>query len=343
MRKALELLFVPIATYQAVGYGRLGYQLQLALERLAERDKRLRLVTLESEWLKWDWRVYCGTPQAWMLGAQGGVARDTALYTMFEAYPIPAVWSTILERLGLVIVPSGWCAETFVRYGHVNEERVRVVSLGLVDGIKPLGIRPPEGGEPFVFLTWARSLFDRKGVTIALEAYNKVAKVLPNTELWIKVNGGTTWTELCYRGAGKVRLYADEYTDAEMEQLLNEANCFVYPSHGEGFGLMPLEAMARGIPVIATAWSGMVEFVNEGTAWPVQPDGVERATLYERIYGGEMYWAKVNAAKVAERMMEVATNYDEALKKAARAGAWARETFTWDKSAQVLMDILMEV
>ena len=55
----------------------------------------------------------------------------------------------------------------------------------------------------------------------------------------------------------------DRYlTDDEMRTLLHISDTFVSLHRSEGFGLTPLEAMAMGTPVISTAWSGNMEYMN---------------------------------------------------------------------------------
>lgn len=44
---------------------------------------------------------------------------------------------------------------------------------------------------------------------------------------------------------------------------------FILPSHGEGWGLPLIEAMASGLPTIATAWGGQMDFMSRENSWPV--------------------------------------------------------------------------
>jgi glycosyltransferase involved in cell wall biosynthesis len=57
--------------------------------------------------------------------------------------------------------------------------------------------------------------------------------------------------------------YIDKYlTDNEMRTLLQISDTFVTLHRSEGFGLLPLEAMSLGTPVISTEWSGNMEYMN---------------------------------------------------------------------------------
>lgn len=57
--------------------------------------------------------------------------------------------------------------------------------------------------------------------------------------------------------------YIEKYlTDDEMRTLLQISDAFVTLHRSEGFGLLPLEAMSLGTPVISTGWSGNMEYMN---------------------------------------------------------------------------------
>jgi glycosyltransferase involved in cell wall biosynthesis len=59
---------------------------------------------------------------------------------------------------------------------------------------------------------------------------------------------------------------------SDIPRLYAAVDCFVLPTRGEGWGLPIFEAMAMGLPVIATNWSGQVDFMNENNAFPIRVD-----------------------------------------------------------------------
>jgi alpha-1,3-rhamnosyl/mannosyltransferase len=63
-------------------------------------------------------------------------------------------------------------------------------------------------------------------------------------------------------------------SDAERERLYRGARFFAFPSHAEGFGFPPLEAMVRGVPTICSLGSAMDETVADA-AVRVAPDDVD--------------------------------------------------------------------
>ncbi len=106
----------------------------------------------------------------------------------------------------------------------------------------------------------------------------------------------------------------------EMAELLKGAELFVFPALYEGFGLSMLEAMACGIPVVASR-AGALPEVASGNALLFDPYSVEELTL---------------------AMMEALHNRE--LRERLRQGALKRaEEFTWDKTADQYLDLFNEL
>src|SRR5579872_4162762 len=77
------------------------------------------------------------------------------------------------------------------------------------------------------------------------------------------------------------------YTDQDVPTwqiiaMYRAADCFVFPYRGEGFGMPMLEAMACGLPVIATAGGAADDFLDDDTAYriPAKRRGIGRS-VYE--------------------------------------------------------------
>jgi len=83
----------------------------------------------------------------------------------------------------------------------------------------------------------------------------------------LKVFGGTFASygqEQLERYAGPKVEFLGEVSDEEKWKLLAEAKVFIFPSEKEDFGILPVEAMATGTPVIALKSGGVIESVIEG-------------------------------------------------------------------------------
>lgn len=136
----------------------------------------------------------------------------------------------------------------------------------------------PRKSDPFVFI-WAGRLEPVKGVDLLLEA--------------VKLLSGTTDRRFLVRLAGKGSLRQELEEQARVlgvndkvsflgrlsrEEMLMEyqgANCFVLPTRYEAFGVVLIEAMATGLPVIATRSGGPDTIVNRENGLLIEKDNVD--------------------------------------------------------------------
>jgi starch synthase len=109
---------------------------------------------------------------------------------------------------------------------------------------------------------------------------------------------------------------------ADVVQLLSHANAFVCPSVYEPFGLINLEAMACGLPVVATAVGGIPEIVVDGETGhlvPVPDNPSEAAALGQAL---------------AESLNRLLADPQEARRMGDAGRRRVLERFTWDAVAR---------
>jgi glycosyltransferase involved in cell wall biosynthesis len=131
-------------------------------------------------------------------------------------------------------------------------------------------------------------LIPRKGVHNIINAFAKVAVDFPQTRLeLIGREENEAYTEELKTQVerlglnGRVR-FVGEIPQAELAQWLRKANVIVLPTYSEGLPRVVFEAMAVGLPVIASAVSGIPEVVEEAATGFLVPPGDE-VVLAERL------------------------------------------------------------
>jgi glycosyltransferase involved in cell wall biosynthesis len=199
------------------------------------------------------------------------VSRPTAAERRFALLraPLLALLGRMTARLAdAVVAPSRATAEELRRdYGA---QRVEVIPNGVAPGSSPDRHRPEL---PPVIL-YAGRLRSRKAVAVLIAALPRVLAEVPACRLVI-VGGG----EQSARVAAAVRArgltsrveLAGVLPRASVVERLAAADVFCLPSTYEGLPLAILEAMAAGLPVVATAVAGNPEAVEDGVTGLLVP------------------------------------------------------------------------
>jgi glycosyltransferase involved in cell wall biosynthesis len=244
------------------------------------------------------------------------------IFTMYETTDCPAQFRS-LQDFEQVLVPCEANVEAFSRW-HPNVKRV------------PLGVDPkvwkqtarPDGG-PFTFLTSGSE--PRKGADVTAAAFRAAFPNDPDVRLLVKF---PTSSPVSLPNDPRIQVVGGYLGHDEELALYASAHCYVGLSRGEGFGMMPLQAMAQGCPTILTDAHGHAEFAKYGL--PVGFTLVPAAS-YMR-YGEAGDWWEPSFDDAVEQMRHVRDNYDKELRRAVSNGKKVRAEFTWDRSAEQLLD-----
>jgi glycosyltransferase involved in cell wall biosynthesis len=229
-------------------------------------------------------------------------------------------------------------------------------SLDLVDNIK----------EDFCFLhigQWTQGGYgeDRKDIAKMIKIfYESFANKKEQPALLLKTNGATYSIldrEECLRKINEIKsrfpkdwnlpnvyLLHGSLSENDMNKLYNhpKVKSFVSLTHGEGFGRPLLEATMTGLPVIASAWSGQMDFLSEVDSLLLGGElkQVPQSMVWKDIIIPESQWFNVNEQQAYKAMNYCFQNYDEVKEKALNLMKINRDKFTLDKMADKLDEIV---
>jgi len=232
-----------------------------------------------------------------------------------------------------VICPSQATATEVCRHYGVVADRVSVVADGVDESMFAAGRsgNAAVGTPPYVLSVV--SLSPHKNVETLIEAFTRARArhQLPH-ELRLIGMAGTDASPVTRAinkaiAAGVPIRYLGFVSDTALAEAYRGASLFAFLSRVEGFGLPPLEAMASGVPVVASNASSLPEVCGDA-AWLVAPDDVEGAAeaiaqvlnnpqVAERLSAaGRTRVARFSWAETARKTREV---YSSALHESSRA------------------------
>jgi glycosyltransferase involved in cell wall biosynthesis len=234
------------------------------------------------------------------------------------------------RRARRIVVPSAYVARSMETILGVDPDRVAVVGHGVSGAFSEAGTAADVeatctrfGVEPGQFVVCVGVVEARKNLIPLIRAMGELRE--SGIPLLIVGRDGhrvaETEAEIARLDRGVQIRRTGYLLDQEVAALVKSATVLVHPSPAEGFGFVPLEAMAVGTPVIAARASSVPEVVADAgilVEEPMQPKG----------------WADALSDVIGSP-----TRRDEL----AVAGRQRAATFTWQKSARTMFDLYRDV
>jgi glycosyltransferase involved in cell wall biosynthesis len=300
------------------GYGVISQQIVMSLQRLGYhvpfRDASAPVELCIGQPYLWQW----SSPDSYKIGL-----------VAWESTKIPDKWWPGLKAADEVWTPSpivaGWFAEQGLQakvYQHgidMNEwtkkrrRRERVEGSSAVRFLH-IGEPAPRKGGALVYHAF-RDLFgnenNRARLTIKAHGYSTIRgrqNARPESEL------------------SNLRMIKEEYTPEQMVDLVKRHDVLIYPSYGEGFGLIPLQAMATGMPVICTeAWAPYKHLIIP----ELRVTSVLGESPWQNMHPGQVFFPGMNSLKDA--MLFAANNLDTLAARAFGNTQLIAQQYDWDK------------
>lgn len=299
------------------GFGVAGFNVVTSLQRLghtvpfAGADAPVEIAFCQPDYSEWS------NPNAYHIQ-----------YTPWESDQLPQGWKEAFnDNCDEVWTPSPLIAQWYKEAGV--ERPIFVYEHGIDHAWKPKRRRR---GEVLRFLHVGEPA-PRKGGQMAMEAFRAVFGDRTDVHLTIKAWGRSDIRVkknkhiigLPHTLYNNVSTVYDEVTPEELVAMFHEHDVLIYPSYGEGFGLIPLQAMASGMPTICTeAWAPYQRFLLPRLA--LKSEMVN--SPWPHVHMGKMFKPDVEDLRGA--LAAADQNFDQLAGVAYRKSFDIHEQYDWD-------------
>jgi glycosyltransferase involved in cell wall biosynthesis len=264
-------------------------------------------------------------------------------FTYWESSKVPDCWVEPMRQSDEIWTTSEWCKSVFEDQGL--NSNIRGFDLGIDTSTYRIGEASPSG-ETFKFLH-VGSPSTRKNVQMVIDVFLDLFDGDPKYELIIKAKG---YTEGRIMKGGviigapsthpQITVITDIVEEHELASLYRSVHCMVYPTSGEGWGLIPFSSMASGTPTICTNATSCTEFASLGL--PLNYSTVPADPGAETIYSGSE-WASPDYRHLLTLMHLVVDDYKAQKERAVKNAAVIHKKYSWNKVASKYIDRLCRI
>lgn len=254
------------------------------------------------------------------------------LYSAHETTEICDRWVRCLNKADEIWATSSWIADV---YKAKVDKPVYVVPHGVSGKFIPAKRKVKDN--KFVFLHLGEP-YIRKGGQVTVEAFIEEFGHNEDVILLIKSykmghtiripdeDGNLVPPEKLYRNIITIN---DSLSFSEYLKVLHNTHCLVYPSWGEGFGMMPLEAMASGMPVISSwEWAEYKDEIKHKIESDLVPVPSNIPNYLKESYLGEIYMPRKES--IRKLMREVYENHEQEFKESSVKAVKIHKEWNWE-------------
>jgi ADP-heptose:LPS heptosyltransferase/2-polyprenyl-3-methyl-5-hydroxy-6-metoxy-1,4-benzoquinol methylase len=296
-----------------------------------------------------DFHLFHGIPPQW---ARLAFRLPNAIgMTVWETDTMPTQWRNVLNHVLEVWLPCEFNVSVMRRY---LEKPIFKLPHALY--LSPPDNKPSDSNRflhvedrDFVFY----SLFewqDRKCPLGLLEAYLRAFPTAQDTILIIKTNPGALnvasqaviKVREQVRSEARVEVRCEAWSAGQIAVLQERGNCYVSLHRGEGWGYPLFEAASRGTPVIATGYSGPLEYLHPETHQlvPYALIPVHQPYLY---YHPRMRWADPDLTHATQHMRWVYEHRDMVREQAAKAAENMQQAYSLESIGAMAKERLCQL
>lgn len=262
-------------------------------------------------------------------------------------------WITTANILTQLWATSEFNRQQFINNGIVRD-KIRVIHHGVDPDVYNSKVQPLEIPDlkDFVFLFVGGYAIkgDRKGADLLVRAFKEEFNEKENASLILKIN--TAYNPsfdskkdlLEISGHHRnIKVLISDMNQTQLASLYALSNVHVCPTAGEGFGMTLSESMACGKPVIATNYSGHLDFCKPEFSYLINVDRFEPAHYGQYDIMSGTSWARPSISHLKELMRYTFDNQSEVKMKGLKASKYILKNFTWERAALRTIKCLKEI
>ena len=267
-------------------------------------------------------------------------------FTMLEVDGFPTQWIKQANSMDEIWVPSQFNKQTMLQCGL--KKPIYTIPLGVdSDYFNPQIKQHKNPNKDFVFFTnieWG----ERKNPHMQLQQFNKTFKASDDVCLIAKLNNRDPSIDLQVEikklrlssQGGRIYFIVNRVFDYyQLPLLYRSIDCYITAGRGEGWDMPLMEAMACGIPCIATDWGAHQEFATEENCYLLNITGTIPAQAKCPYYEG-FNWANPDSQHFSELLIHVYNNQEEARLKGKTAAQEMQQSWQWQHTADKICNRL---
>lgn len=222
----------------------------------------------------------------------------------WELEHVPPSWRSSMTLVDEMECPSEFTAAALRK---MTDKPVRVHPPFVAEGERELPRHAEDGVLRILIVFDYLSDIRRKNPAAAIEAFVRAFTGDARAELVVKASNPAVAPlehariEKMVRGHGNIKMVCETLTAAEYSELMGRSDVLLSLHRSEGYGLPLREAMASGLSVVATGWSGNMDFMAGPRCHAVPYTLVPVDEAYLRPFGmTRQRWAEPDIAAAAE-------------------------------------------
>lgn len=257
-------------------------------------------------------------------------------YTPWESTRIPSSWKYNLSRCDEI-----WATSNFVKEVYEDNNvhhTIHVIPHGISSDFS---IYDREITGKFNFLHIGGDSF-RKNAQLVVDAFIELYDGNTDYQLILKYN---KYCDADVYIDGKIVPAHNHpqiigipeiFSNQQMIKLYHKCHCLVYPTSGEGFGMIPFEAIATGMPSIVTNLTGTSDFAEMSiplsASWG-------KSDFYNHLYADDAGdWAIPNYDELIQLMEHVVNEYEDFKQYTLRSARILHAERSWGATADKILD-----